>query len=623
MPSKKIALFAFKGARTLSVVLASSCLIYVGQGAYAAGLGKLTVLSALGQPLRAEIELTSVTKADVGNLNPKLADYADFVQARVEYSPVLSLLRFAVEDRGSRHFVLITSAQPVNEPYMELLIELNSSSGRLIREYPMLLDVTGMKTNPAASSMTGATTPNDTFVLNQQPAQQSSYYQVKSGDTLGEIAKQVNYQGVSLDQMLVALQRSNPSALIDKNMNLVRSGVILTIPTIDEVGRIDRAEAKKIVLAQAIDFNAYRERLVNQTAQASSENTMAGKKIDGGKITAKVIETPTPVNESKDKLKLSKAQTFLDSGAEEEKIAQQKALEIAAARVRELEKNTANLQKVLDLHDEVTSTPPSTSDSTSAKTPTDKPELAASTSKPLTLPAIESNTPALQPKSTVPAKGISSQFVDNWLRYLPYGALLIGLFLAFGIYLSKRKRKIEHLDDEFNANTNEHFLLDSRDGQAAASNPSPDFDVSHSEQVEQENGQWIQVETTKSQEKNAASATHGPESFDLGTSSTAHTALGFDLSGIDLELPKLTPKAPQVNSTALQGVDLQEESVENNLHDIVSTSSEEEISVKLDLAVAYQKIGDKEGARELVEEILKSGNEEQAARANAMMRELV
>jgi len=621
MPSKKIALFASKSAKTLSLVLASSCLIYAGQGVHAAGLGKLTVLSALGQPLRAEIELTSVTNADVGNLTPKLANSGDFLQAHVEYNPVLSSLRFAVEDRGSRHFVSITSAQPINEPYLELLIELTSSSGRLIREYPMLLGVAGMKTNPAASSNTGATAPDDMVVLNQHPVQQSSYYQVKSGDTLGEIAKQVNYQGVSLDQMLVALQRSNPSALIDNNMNLVRSGVILTIPTINEVGRIDRAEAKKIVFAQAVDFNAYRERLVNQVAEASSENTMTGKKIDGGKITAKVTETPTPISESKDKLKLSKAQTYLGSGAEEEKIAKQKALEIATARVKELEKNTANLQKVLDLQDEVTSTSPL--DSTSAQKQTDKPEVAAPTPKQLTLPVIESNTPALQPKSTVPAKGISSQFVDKWARYLPYGALMIGLLLAVGVYVSKRKRRIDHLDDEFNSSTNEHSLLDSSDVQPAASNTSLDSDLSQREQVEQSSEQWIQVETNQPQEKNAVSAMPEPESLDLDTTSTTHTALGFDLSGIDLELPKLTPTAPQTNSTVLHGIDLDVESAENSSTDMDSTSSEKEISIKLDLAVAYQKIGDKAGARELVEEILKDGNEEQAARASAMMRELV
>jgi len=108
--------------------------------AYAAGWGDLTVQSALGQPLRAEIELISAAKEEDGALSVKLAPYDTYRQANIEFNPVLLSLRFAIEQRGARQVVRITSAQPVNEPFVDMLLELHSNSGRVVREYVFLLD---------------------------------------------------------------------------------------------------------------------------------------------------------------------------------------------------------------------------------------------------------------------------------------------------------------------------------------------------------------------------------------------------------------------------------------------------------------------------------------------------
>jgi len=108
--------------------------------ASAAGLGKLTVLSGLGQPLRAEIELTSVSADEARTLQPKLASLEAFRQAKIEFNPSLQSLRFAVEQRGGRQLIRITSTQPISEPFVDVLLELNSANGRLVREYTFLLD---------------------------------------------------------------------------------------------------------------------------------------------------------------------------------------------------------------------------------------------------------------------------------------------------------------------------------------------------------------------------------------------------------------------------------------------------------------------------------------------------
>src|SRR6476661_4018213 len=133
--------------KTLSAAVVSALLI---SNACAAGLGKLTVLSSLGQPLRAEIELTSVSKDEAGALVAKLASTEAFRQANIEFNPALLSLRFAVEQRGDRQFIRLTSAQPLNEPFVDMLLELGGPNGRLVHEYTFLLDPADLRTSQSA-----------------------------------------------------------------------------------------------------------------------------------------------------------------------------------------------------------------------------------------------------------------------------------------------------------------------------------------------------------------------------------------------------------------------------------------------------------------------------------------
>ena len=121
--------------RTLIAVAVSA----VSLSASAAGLGRITVLSGLGQPLRAEVEIAA-TPEELQNLTAKLASAEAFRQAGVDYSPSVSGLRMAVERRGNGAVVRVSSDRPINEPFVDMLVELNWSSGRLIREYTFLLD---------------------------------------------------------------------------------------------------------------------------------------------------------------------------------------------------------------------------------------------------------------------------------------------------------------------------------------------------------------------------------------------------------------------------------------------------------------------------------------------------
>ena len=111
-----------------------------GASVHAAGLGKLTVLSGLGQPLRAEVTL-SATPEELSGMTARLAPADVFSQAGVEYSSVLNDLSFNVEKRkGGKAVLKISSGRPVNDPFLDFLVELNWPTGRLVREYTFLLD---------------------------------------------------------------------------------------------------------------------------------------------------------------------------------------------------------------------------------------------------------------------------------------------------------------------------------------------------------------------------------------------------------------------------------------------------------------------------------------------------
>jgi len=461
LPLKSSALKKLTAAVASALVLSSA--------AHAAGLGKLTVLSALGQPLRAEIELTSVSPDEASGLVAKLASPEAFKNANIEFNPALLSLRFNVEQRGGRQFIRVSSSQPLNEPFVDLLLELSWNNGRLVREYTFLLDPAELRAtqqaqvaaNEAARSRSEAASAERVRPQVQEaapsagerarsrrtPAERaasgSSEYRVKPGDSLGKIAAQVKPAEVSLDMMLVALYRANPDAFMGNNMNRLKSGRILTVPGADAVGAIGEGEARGTVVAHAADFNAYRNKLAGQVGASEAEKTPRASQSGAGRITAKVEERPTAANESQDQLRLSKAAPNAPAGkgataSTEDTIAKQRELEESQARVKELERNINDLQKLAEVRSKTgaeaqnNAAAPATPAVTAEK-PADA-VVVQDKPAPKKLPAIK---PAVKPPAPAPEPGLLDFIMDN-LTYLGAGAAVL-LLAALGI--SQRRRK--------------------------------------------------------------------------------------------------------------------------------------------------------------------------------------
>lgn len=340
--------------------------------AQAAGLGRLTVQSNIGQPLSAEIDLVSVRGDEASSLVARLASVDAYQQSNLQYNSSLNGLKISVERRADgQYFIKVAGSRPVNEPFIDLLIELTASGSKLVREYTALLDPPGYgqqtaapavpapaaaPTRPIAAPAAPASAPIAAPAAKSAPAVASAkageYGPVAKGDTLGKIAASLKPEGVSLEQMLVGLYRSNPDAFIRNNMNLVKSGKILRIPDAQELAAVTQSEAVKEVRTQVSDWRAYSGRVADRVGTAPEGGSTAR-----GRITTKVDEPAA--SSSRDVVKLSKGEpaaggkgltgTAKARSVQEELVARNKELAEANERIAQLEKTIKDTQKLAEL----------------------------------------------------------------------------------------------------------------------------------------------------------------------------------------------------------------------------------------------------------------------------------
>jgi pilus assembly protein FimV len=347
--------------------LAIVALLWAPLMVHAAGLGRLQVNSALGQPLRAEIEIVSLQSGEEDSLQARLASREAFRQAGIEMSTALVGLQFAIDKRGGRPVIRLSTTEAVNEPFLDVLIELSWSTGRLVREYTFLLDPVEYKgpqqgaetpapvarpaSKPAPAAAPAPRVESKPIAAEPAAAAGAKQHEVKKGDTLGAIARQNMPAGVTLNQMMMALYRANEKAFIKGNINLVRAGRILNIPDREAILAVGAAEANKQVQTHMADFAEYKRRL-GQVVAAAPAAPVREREV-AGRITPKPA-APAPA-ETKDQLKLSKAEpgkpgsVASTAAREDDRVARERALKESQSRVSELEKNVADLQKLLEM----------------------------------------------------------------------------------------------------------------------------------------------------------------------------------------------------------------------------------------------------------------------------------
>jgi pilus assembly protein FimV len=557
------------GITSLRAWIVAASLVSICAVSHAAGLGKLNVASALGEPLKAEIELVA-EKNEIGSLNARLAGREAFDRAGLVYSPVLTSVKVSIEKRaGGEPYVLLTSSQPVAEPFLDLLVELTWSSGRISREFTALLDppaiiaerarqkaaaaeVRAAPTQPqpkgepvpvptpeatppetAKAEVPTAPTPAETTPAEATTAQAApteaaptettpaaapaapvetiggsqptllteggaspgstpsapsadAYGPVRRGDTLTKIARATKPADVSLEQMLVLLTRNNPGAFSAKNMNRLKTGKILQLPSSDQLAGITEADARKEVRLQARDWQAYREKLAAAANLGAATEQPAQQSASGKVGTAVEDQAATAKEPPKEVLKLSKNEPATGAAAagdakvaariralEEEVVARDNAVKESNDRVSRLEKQIKDLQALLEMKNRGMAdlqkpavTPPPAMPQAIQNPPPAQPAVPATPAAPDVKPAapVAPVTPAPAPKTetapppsqpvpaqpkpapvkTGPAPPPESSLIDQALDQPAYLGAAIGVLIIIGalaVRAVKRRRE--------------------------------------------------------------------------------------------------------------------------------------------------------------------------------------
>ncbi len=453
--------------------------------AFALALGRITVQSALGEPLRAEIDIPEINADEAATLKPSLALPAAFRAAGLEYNPALAGVQISLQRRADgRAYIRLTSDRVVSEPFVDLILQATWASGRIVRDYTILLDPPALRARapaaptspqvvatpvapsrvipaPAAAVAPAPAAPSASRTAASAPAAtrpaQSRQVTVQRGDTASQIARANKPAQVSLDQMLVALLRANQNAFINGNLNLLKAGTVLNMPSEEQVNAVSESEASSTVIAQSKDFNEFRNKLASN---APTQKVEAADRAAGGAIKAQVEDkrsvAPTP-----DKLTLSKGNA--DAKAAEEKIAQAKAAEDAAKRAAELARNVKDLSSInaasaaAGTAAPLAAAPVASSAAAPVAIIAAAPVAAASAAaEPVATPAPVASapveTPAPAPKALpVPAEpesGFLNQLLGNPLMLLG-GGLLIALLAGLGIYKARQRRDAAEVDSAF------------------------------------------------------------------------------------------------------------------------------------------------------------------------------
>ncbi len=352
----------------------------VSTDASALALGQLKVQSALGEPLRAEIDVTEIAASEADGMKINIPSADVFKSAGVPYNPALSDVRATLQRRaGGQYVVRLSGNRPLNDPFIDLLIEANGASGRIVRDYTVLLDPPATRQAAAATPIAPvapqisapaerpapvararrerapvmATAPAAAPAPAPQQAQapaaaaparpaggSGEQVTVQRGDTASKIAGAYKPADVSLDQMLVALLLANPDAFVGGNVNRMRAGAVLELPGAAEAAAVPAAEAKRTVTAQSRDFGSYRQRLAEN---APTSNVAAASRKASGKLQANV-EDRNAAASAPDKLTISQGNAT--TRAADEKVAQARQAQENSNRVAELSKNINELSKL-------------------------------------------------------------------------------------------------------------------------------------------------------------------------------------------------------------------------------------------------------------------------------------
>ena len=554
-------------------------------------LGRLQILSAIGEPLRAEIEVAQASPEELRTLRAQLASPGAFNQAGMEFNPALNGVTANLQTRANgAPFIALNGRAPIQENFIDLILETQTSSGKLTKNYALLLNAVSDRAARASSTQAPVTSPqlavlppviqtisqaaapvittvtpappNSQNTLNttsvelntktvpvyrfalvanpkiNNPAREpgDKTIKVSTGDTASRLAMRYLGGKASLDQMMLAMLKANPDAFIQGNVNLVKAGAVIRIPDVDEAIQIPREEARKTVIAQTKEFAEYARRLAESPLLVDSKNS----RTMSGSVTAEASK-PGATSSQQDKLTLSKSS--VNTNAAEAKLASERAAKDASDQLASLNKNLKDLEALAQK--------PSTSPIPVAAATTLPPDA-----KPVEAETSSSSTPQSGALSALSLKNLSED-----KRIWAWAAALLAAILLLAFWIRKKSSENEAVY-------------------------APTYDD-----------------------------IPGPNTDPVMGQTTGHTSIPAQMSAIDLNLqPNTSPSTVTTNpSFAAQSPTVQPAS---------SSNAEDTEQSKLNLAAQLLVKGDKDLARALILSVVSSTHGDIKARAIQMLGQI-
>ncbi|WP_456412949.1 FimV/HubP family polar landmark protein [Thiolapillus sp.] len=218
---------------------------------YALGMGGMKTYSALNEKFKADIELISVEKGSLDTLRVSLAPAEVFARVGLERSLFLTRLKFTpMRLKNGKAIIRVTSEAPIREPFLDFFVKLDWPNGQLVREYTALLDPPTLTKRSAPKVAPAGKKPADVSAAPaaasarvQRAQAEGEYGPIQSNETLWEIADSLRTDGVSIHQMMMALYKANPDAFLHNNINLLKKGRVLQVPSTEEITGIGRKQA--------------------------------------------------------------------------------------------------------------------------------------------------------------------------------------------------------------------------------------------------------------------------------------------------------------------------------------------------------------------------------------------
>lgn len=341
--------------------------------AVAASLGPISVLSTLGEPLQAEIEIFDLQGEQLQDLDVALASESEFTHAGNTRSILMESLKLRVTQQGRRRMITISTDRPLDQPIYGLLLEFRADGESKIAEFavlpeePILASEPAVTQEPAVSSSAPAqTTANSDSTAAQADSTESDssegagksaenlaldnaqqtvrQHAVQRGQNLTVIARQYAIADADLNKFIAATYGENPDAFIKNNLHYLKAGAVLALPSDDAISMVDDRSARKTITTQWQTFKdlvATFDPVTDKSADGQSTRSMT-RKVSQAKLDA--------AKASGDQLTLSaltRSENASKSKTEEEAIATKKAAEEASERVRLLEKNVLDLKSAL------------------------------------------------------------------------------------------------------------------------------------------------------------------------------------------------------------------------------------------------------------------------------------